>query len=509
MLVHNFLEKQAIIDPQKNAAWCSGDWWTYSKLNTVSIAIANYLKKAGIKRGERVALLLHNSLEYIASYFGVLKAGAVVVSLGTDLRDDGLEYCLNHSDASAIIADIGLSRFLVPALKKAPLIKMVILAGDTSAVPSGFEEKNVGYFSDISERTGSREIQEENIDLDLAEIVYTSGSTGTPKGVMLSHLNLVANMHSIAQYLHLTPEDRQIVILPFNYIYGKSLLLTHILVGGSVVIDNRFMYPNTVLKTMIDMKVTGFAGVPSTYAILLNRSSIRDMHFPALRYITQAGGAMAPSLQADVADVFAPAALYVMYGATEAAPRLSYLDPELLESKLGSIGKAVPNVELEIHDEDGNTLPPGETGEIVARGSNIMRGYWKDPSGTEKVLKNGFYYSGDLGKVDADGLFYVVGRSRDIIKVKGFRVSAKEIEECLLDHESILEAAVIGVDDQLLGEAISAFIVPKSGHCITIEELESHLARRLPAYKMPKFYQLCSSLPKNQSGKVMKNELRK
>ena len=347
-----------------------------------------------------------------------------------------------------------------------------------------------------------------SIDLDLETIVFTSGSTGVPKGVMLSHLNTVSNMTSICRYLQLGAADRVMAVLPFSYIYGKSLLLTHLQVGGSVVIDNRFTYPDVVLKNMVETEVTGFAGVPSTFTLLLNRSSLRKMRFPALRYITQAGGAMAPAVQQKVAEAFAPAQLYIMYGATEAAPRLSYLDPAVLPRKWGSIGKAVPNVELLIVDGEGQEVAQGETGEIAARGSNIKQGYWKSPEGTASVLKNGLYLTGDLGRTDEEGYFYVVGRKKDIIKVKGYRVSAKEIEEVLLEMEGVHEAAVIGVEDEVLGEAIKAFVVLKQDSRATREEISQYLAGKLAAHKMPKITEICSALPKNESGKILKAQLR-
>jgi acyl-CoA synthetase (AMP-forming)/AMP-acid ligase II len=281
-------------------------------------------------------------------------------------------------------------------------------------------------------------------------------------------------------------------------------------VGGSVVIDNRFLYPNVVLKNMNEQNVTGFSGVPSTFNILLNRSTVRSYKFKSLRYITQAGGAMPPAIQREVAKVFHPAKLFIMYGATEASARLSYLEPEELPRKWGSIGKAIPNVELFIADGRGRQLKPGDEGEIVARGANIMQGYWNDPEETEKVLKNGLYYTGDIGVMDDEGFLYVVGRSKDMIKVGGNRLSAKEIEEVLYEHPNISEAAVVGVADDILGEAIKAFLVLKNGGLKNDhdEEILNFLSKRLSPYKLPKYLEYCDALPKNKSGKIQKLKLK-
>jgi acyl-CoA synthetase (AMP-forming)/AMP-acid ligase II len=299
------------------------------------------------------------------------------------------------------------------------------------------------------------------------------------------------------------------VVLPFYYIYGKSLLNTHFAVGGSVVIDNRFLYPNVILQTMAEQEATGFAGVPSTFTILLGRSNVRSRKFPKLRYLTQAGGAMAPAVQKDVAETFSPASLFIMYGATEASARLSYLPPEDLPRKWGSIGKAIPNVELFVADENGRPLPTGEEGEIVARGSNIMSGYWNHPEETAKVLRNGLYYTGDIGRSDDEGFLYVVGRSKDMIKIGGNRVSAKEIEEALHEHPAVAEAAVIGVPDMVLGEAPKAFVVLRDSFGKDIaEQLPGFLQSHLALYKIPKLYEIRDSLPKTDSGKILKQKLK-
>jgi acyl-CoA synthetase (AMP-forming)/AMP-acid ligase II len=279
-------------------------------------------------------------------------------------------------------------------------------------------------------------------------------------------------------------------------------------VGGSVVLDNRFAFPNVILDTMKKTDTTGFSGVPSTFMILLNRSTVKKQKFPSLRYLTQAGGPMAPAVQKEVVETFDPAKLFVMYGATEASARLSYLDPADLTRKWGSIGKAIPNVDLFVADEEGRELPQGEVGELVARGSNFMEGYWKDQEETDKVMRHGLYYTGDLGRMDEEGFLYVVGRTKDMIKVGGERVSAKEIEEIILELKEVQEIAIIGVEDPVLGEAIKAFVIATPGNGVETERILNHCKKRLPPYKVPKFVEIVTELPKNESGKILKPVLR-
>jgi len=508
MQVNNFLEYAAEKFPAKEAVWYKDEWMTYAAIDELANKVANYLKSIQIKRGDRVALLYENSFDYIINYYAILKVGAITVALNTEMTSDSLTYLLNDSGAKAIITNEKFSRYLVPSVKKTPYLKNVIIDQDDLSEYQEIGHCNQISLADIYKDGHSTHPDVRCIDIDLASIVYTSGSTGKPKGVTLTHLNIVSNTRSIVEYLELTPRDRIMVILPFYYIYGKSLLNTHFYAGGSVVIDNTFAYPNVILKTMDKTHVTGFAGVPSTFIILLNRTNVRDYNFESLRYLTQAGGAMAPAVQKEVAEVFAPAKLVIMYGATEASARLSYLDPKVLTSKWGSIGKAIPNVDLFVADESGQELPVGQAGEIVARGSNMMVGYWNDPQETEKVLRNGLYYTGDLGKMDEEGFLYVVGRKKDMIKVGGERVSAKEVEETLLEIDKIHEVAVIGVDDPTLGEAIKAYIVPRKKAQLTDKEIMGHLRKKLPAYKHPKYIEIRNSLPKNESGKILKTVLK-
>jgi len=507
MLVNNFLSNSAEKFPDKQAVWFKDEWLTFGDIEIKSNKLACFLKSNGIERGTRVALLFENSFNYIIAYYAILKIGAITVALNTETKKDGLIYLLNDSEAKAIITQKRYSKELLPALNNTPYLKEVII--DQSDLD---EYNTIGHCktTDLNEvfsveNQAAPDIR--CIDIDIASIVYTSGSTGKPKGVVLTHQNIVANTASIVEYLKLNSDDRIMVVLPFYYIYGKSLLNTHFSVGGSVVIDNRFAFPNSVLETMKKIDITGFSGVPSTYMILLNKSSIRNYKFETLRYITQAGGAMAPAIQKEVAKLFYPAETFIMYGATEASARLSYLDPKELSKKWGSIGKAIPNVDLFIADESGKRLASNQEGQIVARGSNIMQGYWKDTDETNKVLKNGLYYTGDIGKMDEDGFIYVVGRTKDMIKVGGERISAKSVEEVILELKEIHEVAVIGVEDEILGEAIKAFIVLADGVKMEEGEILKFCKKKMPPFKIPKYIKFKSSLPKNESGKVLKTEL--
>jgi len=507
-LLHYFLEDSAEQHPEKDAFFAFNTWHTYSRIEEEANRLANYFVETGIKKGDRVAFYIENSVEYVITYYAVLKAGGITVALNTENTAANVEYILQDCGVKFLIVSDKLFRkikslydehkhlahLLIWSEKPLPLepnpVKVSFLPGDISAFPSTPPSVKI-------------------IDLDVASIVYTSGSTGKPRGATLSHLNIVSNTRSIVQYLELTPQDRIMVILPFYYIYGKSLLNTHFFVGGSVVVDNRFLYPNVVLETMQAQGATGFSGVPSTFTILLNRSNIRQFKFPALRYLTQAGGGMPAAVQKEVSKVFEPARLFIMYGATEASARLSYLDPSELHRKWGSIGKGIPNVDLFIADQEGQRLPIGDQGEIVARGSNLMSGYWNHPEETAKVLRNGLYYTGDIGVMDEEGFIFVVGRSKDMIKIGGNRASAKEIEDAIYEHPDVADAAVIGVPDEILGEAPKAFIVLKDHkiHDEFREQILNFLKSRLAGYKVPKLIEFRESLPKNESGKVQKLQL--
>jgi acyl-coenzyme A synthetase/AMP-(fatty) acid ligase len=279
--------------------------------------------------------------------------------------------------------------------------------------------------------------------------------------------------------------------------------------GGTLVLDNRFMYPNVVLDSVVRESVTGFSGVPSTFAILIHRSNFRNMTFPSLRYVTQAGGPMPHDMAFEIMKVVPNAKVYIMYGQTEACARLSYLPPADLTRKQGSIGKGIPGVTLEVLTKKGAMVKPGETGEIVASGRNVMIGYWRKEEDTCQVLRNGKLFTGDLATVDEDGYIYIVGRGKDMIKSGAHRIAPREIEDVILKHPAVLEAAVVGQPDDIMGESICSFVILKDGQHCTGKDILHFCHENLSLYKMPKVIRFVQSFPKTDSGKIKKEELKK
>ena len=472
-----FPERIAVVDGSRRV--------TYAELSRKVDTLAEQFEANGGITGERILILLENSPEFIVSYFAVMKAGGIAVPLSAQATGGTLDGIIDDCSPAAVIdrekgvrpADMGLG------------IRVT--------------ERGRGKRRS-SHRSGPGNANEN----DVALILYTSGSSGKPKGVMLTHRNLVANAESIVGYLKLDHEDSVMVILPFHYSYGNSLLTTHVLVGGCLVLENSFVFPNVVLDRIREERITGFAGVPSTFASLLNRSNIRRQTFPSLRYVTQAGGAMSPKLARDLKETLPDSDIFIMYGQTEAAPRLTYLDPSELLRKEGSIGRAIPGVRITLRREDGSIVNPGDVGEIVAEGENIMPGYWNNPEETAMVLRDGCLYTGDLAREDEEGFIYIVGRRSEMIKTGGHRVSPKEIENILSEMAGVAEVAVIGVPDEILGQSIKAFIVPKPRISMAEKDVLRYCSQNFEAFMIPKFIIFMEGLPRTTNDKINKSALR-
>jgi len=491
MLLQNFLKNSATKYPDKIAVIHQKDRLSYKELNDLSDVFAAILMDRGVKKGDRVAVFLNNSCEYLIAYFAILKSGAVITALNTRFVCRELGSIINDCSPKIIISDKKHEAVVEIALKSSENPLEILLIDDWNM------------------RHAAGTLQPEACSPeDLAMIIYTSGTTADPKGVMLSHENLSANAESIIEYLHLTVNDKIMVVLPFYSSYGNSLITTHIRVGGTLVIDNRFTYPNLVLDSMLSEEVTGFAGVPSNFSLLIKKSAIRKYQFPNLRYVTQAGGAMAPSRIKEFLEIVPNIEFYVMYGQTEASPRLGYLRPEDLNDKMGSIGKAIPGVELTVLNEEGVPVKPGQTGEVVAKGRNIMQGYWNTPEETALVLRKEGLFTGDLAQIDEDGFISIVGSKKDIIKSMGNSISPFEIENVVCQIPNIVESAAVGIPDKISGEAIALFVVG-NGSVIEEKDIMLFCRRNLAAYKVPKEIEIVSELPKTGSGKIKRQELRK
>lgn len=504
-LVHLFLDS-AGRHPDRDAIITGDRRTSYRELVHRAGAVAEFLSREGLKRGDRVGVLLRNSPEYVAIYYGILAAGGAVVALNTATKIRDLSNWLRHCEPAWVFAESSHPQYRQLLQELGGVLRVVEV--EMQDAPAQDPGAAIGFASLVSGHGGTLEPCAAMEPDALASIIYTSGTTGNPKGVMLSHANLFENTRSIVQYLGLGPDDRVMNVLPFYYSYGNSVLHTHLAAGGSVVLENSLLYPHLVLERMVAESVTGFSGVPATYSLLLNRTRLDEYDLSSLRYLTQAGGAMAPANIRRIRQLVPHARFFVMYGQTEASARLSYLPPEKMDVKSGSIGMAIPGVELGVFDPEGRPVATGTTGEICARGANIMLGYWKDAGMTAAVLRDGWLRTGDLAYQDDEGYIYIVGRSSEMIKTGAHRVNPAEIEEVILELDGVEEAVAIGVEDELLGQVIKVLIVPAASGAPDLRTIQAHCRNNMANFKIPKFIEFVSEIPKTASGKIQRHLLK-
>jgi long-chain acyl-CoA synthetase len=457
---------------------------SFKNLYNSSLMLAYWLEKE-VGRDKHIVLISVNNLFFITSYLAIIKSGNICIPLDPYIEKENFKY-IDELTNPVII-------FLTRDIEK----KLSL-------------ESNKCIFPDTSFEPFSKEVNLFDIDFNkerTAEIIFTSGSTGKPKGVMISHKNLIANTESIVKYLKLSQDDRMLVVLPFYYCYGLSLFHTHLRAGGSIVFNNSFIFLGSIIRDLKENKCSGFAGVPSHFQILLRKSeSFKQTKFPDLKYVTQAGGKLASIFIDEFRESFPEVKFIVMYGQTEATARLSYLPPELYEMKKGSMGKGIPGVELKVINEKGELVKPGETGEVIARGNNIMIGYFADEEGTRNAIRNGWLYTGDLGTVDKDGYIYLTARKKEIIKVRGKRISPKEIEAIILEIAEVIDCSVEGLDDEIEGETLKATVVIRKDakNLVNKESIIQHCSQHLALYKIPQIYELKEDLTISATGKKIK-----
>jgi len=461
---------------------------SHKDLYNSSLLLASYLKQQ-FGQKKNILLLSVNNQFFLIAYFAIIKSGNTCIPLDPNIEKDNFEY---------------ISGLTKPV--------MIFMTRDIEKKISNGSVKSIfpDTLNNEEYKASVTAIYEDTDDQTCAEIIFTSGSTGIPKGVMVSHKNLIANTESIITYLKLSQDDRMLVVLPFYYCYGLSLLHTHLRVGGSIVLNNSFIFLGSIINNLRDYKCTGFAGVPSHFQILLRKSdNFKTTKFPDLKYVTQAGGKLAPIFIDEFRSSHPEITFIVMYGQTEATARLSYLPPELYEAKKGSMGKGIPGVELRVVNEKGAKIKPGEIGEVIARGDNIMLGYFGDEEGTKNTIRNGWLYTGDLGTVDEEGYIFLTARKKEIIKVGGKRISPKEIEAVILELPDVVDCTIEGIEDQLLGEALKATIVVRTenGREPMVDKIKQHCARHLALYKVPQVFELKEQLVISATGKKIKGKL--
>jgi amino acid adenylation domain-containing protein len=516
MLVQDFLTNSAERFPHKTALVCGEKRYTYAHLYELSGRLANALRAMGHQRQDRVVIFCENSLECVVALFGTLMAGGIFVMLNPTMKAKKLAYILNHSGAGAVIAQSNKASIVREALTETPEVRHLVWTGPIKADPPLRAANATEYlWKPLLEDAAPMRpgLGPAGIDVDLATIIYTSGSTGDPKGVMSAHCNMTAAARSITTYLENTPEDIILNTLPLSFDYGLYQLLMTFMLGGTLVLEPSFAFPYRILERLAREKATGFPIVPTMAALLLQMQDLSKFDFSSLRYISNTAAALPVPHIRRLVELFPTVRIYSMYGLTE-CKRVAYMPPEKLAQRPSSVGIPMPNCEVFVLDQEGRETEPDQVGELVIRGANVMQGYWRSPEETARRFRPGRYrgdvllYSGDLFRRDKEGFLYFVGRRDDMIKTKGERVSPKEIENVICELTGVAEAAVIGVPDDILGQAVKAILVLSDNAILSKNNVLNHCRQNLEPFMVPKHIEFRDAIPKTSTGKIDKKPLK-
>ena len=513
-LLHELILKSAQLQPHAPALKYKDTQLSYETLANAVSSFARGLLGHGLQRLQRVAVFLPNDANASVALFGISTAGGVFVPINPLFKPAQVAHILRNCAVNFLVTSVARARQLAPLLDTcADLHTVIATEAQADNINDLWRGRCVSWETFM--RIDSARASHRNIDSDVAAIFYTSGSTGSPKGVVLSHRNLVTGAESVAQYLDNSATDRLLALLPFSFDYGFSQLSTAFLVGASVV-SMQYVLPRGAIDTVVRERVTGFAGLPPLWAQLAN------LHWPEsiadhLRYLTNSGGAMPRITLAKLRSALPRTRVFLMYGLTESF-RSTYLPPSELDTRPDSIGKAIPNVEVFVAHRDGSVCATNEPGELVHRGPLVGLGYWNDPVRTAEryrpmpsqdpslVFPEIVVWSGDIVRMDAEGFLYFVGRTDEMIKTRGYRVSPAEIEETVLASGFVGEVVATGVPDAELGHRVAVFVTRATRH-VTDEHLLEHCRRNLPAYMVPQHIEWRESLPRNANGKYDRAQL--
>jgi acyl-CoA ligase (AMP-forming) (exosortase A-associated) len=509
-LIWHLLRDSARRTPDKEALVHGDQRLTYGAVARRTAGLATALRAAGMKRGERVGIYLEASVPQVISMFGVSQGEGVYVPINAMLHAEQVMHIARDCSMKALVTTAAKLASLADVLPQIPSLEFLVVTGD-GQTPEG--KLPVHRLEDLCAIEPPAVWRESSIEKDLAAILYTSGSTGKPKGVMLSYANVVAGSRIVSTYLEITEKERILAVLPFSFDAGMNQLMTAFEKGGTLVLIN-FVFAREIVQMLLKEHITGLAGVPTLWSLLAQpNSTLNKQPLVDLRYITNTGGAMPQPVLKVLRQELPTTRIFLMYGLTEAF-RSTYLPPEELDRRPTSMGKAIPDTEILVLNEQDQPCKPGEIGELVHRGPTVSLGYWNRPEETARALRPNpllpsemgdcekVCYSGDLVKMDEDGFLYFIGRRDTMIKSSGFRISPTEVEEVLFQTGKLRGAAVIGVPDEVLGQVIKAFVVPRNGAPLDPDALLANCAVKMPRYMVPKWVEVLDELPKTSSGKV-------
>ena len=516
--VAEFLEASAARAPEKVALVVGKASFTYAALDAWANRIGHALRARGVGRGDRVLIFGDNTAEIAAAIWGVLKADAVFFVVNAQVKAEKLAYMIDDAAVAAVIADAALATAWTDAVQRAATKPAVLVHGPQTpralelalaAGLTGVDDLAVAVAAQPATAPARR-----TLDVDLAAIIYTSGSTGEPKGAMLTHRNVAFASWSVTTLLENTADDVILGVVPMAFNYGLYQWLMAVRLGATLVLERSFAFPVAILQRVAATGVTGFAGVPTMFALL---GELKDVPVPPLtgvRYVTSTAAALLPKHFEAIARWFPNAQVYSMYGLTE-CKRVSWLPPADLARKPGSVGLPIPGTEFWVVDAEGRRHDRGAEGELVVRGSHIMAGYWRKPEVTARFLRPGplpgevLFYTGDYTRLDDDGYLYFIARMDEVIKTRGEKVAPREVEAALERIEGVRECAVVGVPDAILGSAIKAFVVLADEYQGRYSEKDVmlRLGQMLEAYMVPKQVEFRASLPKTAMGKIVKKGL--
>jgi acyl-CoA ligase (AMP-forming) (exosortase A-associated) len=516
-LIHHMLLSSGERYPDKEALVDATQRLNYTEAARASAAIASGLRKVGVQRGDRVGIWLESSVLHAISIFGASQSGGVFVPINSLLFPDQTGHIMRDCGTVGLITTKDKIVAWAEAFETLPSLRFLISVDGRPDCDLTIPVYLLQEFLCAEDGCTSPDLR---IDKDLAAILYTSGSTGKPKGVMLSHGQIMAGSSIVSDYLDITSRERIIGVLPLSFDAGLNQLMTAVQQGATYV-PMTFTFAREIVSTLQREQITGMAGVPTLWSLMSQpNSTLEKAALPHLRYITNTGGRMPQTVFATLRRILPSTKIFLMYGLTEAF-RSTYLPPEELDRRPDSMGKAIPNTEILVINEQGEPCKPGEIGELVHRGPTVSMGYWGQPNLTANVLRPHPFiphelgdservcYSGDLVKMDEEGFLYFVGRRDNMIKCSGYRISPSEVEEVLFQSGKLREAAVIGIPDETLGHRIKAFVAPRDGERLDSDALLSFCAERMPRYMVPKLVEVMASLPKTPSGKVDYPALRK